>query len=430
MYLKNKKGGFTMNNELHLIFNKKITENGDKAYYSSLNKYIDILFKASYYRHNPKEVPLCLEKNNPKDTLMAMFIRDPRHGMGERAYGRRLLQQVTIVPEAVEFCGRADDLLELGYYDYFLNCLKSGDQLFKKWAPRKTAKQIHHLKELKKLAGGKNKYRELIRDTDTIEKKITLNEEIDFKKVPSLAMLKYHNYFINHHKKSYDDFMKLVKKGEAKINTSVTNPLDIYLYKGDRDLLFNQLPKVDLGSILPIVDNSGSMCWGYGKATPQIIARAIGHYVAKNNTYYPNNIISFSSEPKLITLSDNYESDMIIMNSYDDCSNTDFGKVMKILSELKEDKPNYLLVLSDMEFDEGSSDSKDEAMKKLGKSTRIIWWNLNSRKITFPETDEHGNIFMSGYNPMLLKYLETGFDGNKFIDYLLETYKEKIKLAY
>lgn len=44
----------------------------------------------------------------------------------------------------------------------------------------------------------------------------------------------------------------------------------------------------------------------------------------------------------------------------------------------------------------------------------------------FPETDKYGNIFMSGYSPMLLKYLEAGFDGEKFLDALLEGYKKVV----
>jgi hypothetical protein len=34
---------------------------------------------------------------------------------------------------------------------------------------------------------------------------------------------------------------------------------------------------------------------------------------------------------------------------------------------------------------------------------------------------------MSGYNPMLLKFLEAGFDGQKFLDKLLDEYKKKIE---
>jgi hypothetical protein len=62
-----------------------------------------------------------------------------------------------------------------------------------------------------------------------------------------------------------------------------------------------------------------------------------------------------------------------------------------------------------MEFDCGSSMSTLETMqyfKKLGVNTKIIWWNFNSRNTTCPETDKYGNIFLSGYNPMLLKFFQ------------------------
>ena len=113
-----------------------------------------------------------------------------------------------------------------------------------------------------------------------------------------------------------------------------------------------------------------------------------------------------------------------------DCSNTDFGAVMELLSKLDEDMPEYLVVLSDMEFDRGSNSSKEATMKLFkskGYNTKIVWWNLNSRNITCPEMDADGNIFLSGYNPMLLKYLQVGFDSNAFLDKLLSEYSEAIK---
>ena len=107
-----------------------------------------------------------------------------------------------------------------------------------------------------------------------------------------------------------------------------------------------------------------------------------------------------------------------------------FGKVMKLLSKVTEDLPDYILVLSDMQFNSGSNQSKDEAMKKIlerSPKTRIIWWNLCSSETKFPETDKYGNMFLSGYNPTLLKFLETGFDGQKLIDNIIENYKQKMK---
>jgi hypothetical protein len=113
-----------------------------------------------------------------------------------------------------------------------------------------------------------------------------------------------------------------------------------------------------------------------------------------------------------------------------DCSNTDFGAVMRLLSLLDGDMPEYLVVFSDMEFDMGSRSNKNQTMelfKEKGYKTRIVWWNLNSRHITCPEMDSDGNIFLSGYNPMLLKYLEAGFNGKAFLYRLLSEYSKSIQ---
>lgn len=115
-----------------------------------------------------------------------------------------------------------------------------------------------------------------------------------------------------------------------------------------------------------------------------------------------------------------------------DCSNTNFGAVMNLLKDLT-DVPDYLVVLSDMEFDEGSSMSKSETMKlfkERGYKTRIIWWSMNARNKTSPEIvekDTDGNIFISGYSPMLLKYLECWFNASQFIDKLLDEYQKKVE---
>ena len=103
---------------------------------------------------------------------------------------------------------------------------------------------------------------------------------------------------------------------------------------------------------------------------------------------------------------------------------------MEMLIRLKKDMPEYLVILSDMEFDYGSSMRKDALMriwKQRGWTTKIVWWNFNSRNKTAPEMDKDGNIFLSGYNPMLLKYLESGFDNDKFIEKLLMEYFKNLK---
>ena len=279
---------------------------------------------------------------------------------------------------------------------------------------------------------------------NTTENKLSRHNEntIEFEKVPSLAMIKYANAFMTKEstKERYLKYLEDVKSGKKDLKISTTTVYDIYKNRTriDADLFFSRIEKIQ-GSWIPIVDTSGSMESddAMGKAL------AIGHYLSKCSTYCPNKVISFSSRPQLITLGksncDNwfvrrnppkstYEVEINSMFT-GDCTNTDFGKVMQLLSNLEGNMPQYLIVLSDMEFDKGSSMSKDRTMtlfKGKGYSTRIIWWNLNSRNITCPEMDKDGNIFISGYNPLILKYLESGFNGENFLNRLLLEYKAKM----
>lgn len=71
------------------VFNEKETENGDKAYKSTRNKYLDVLFASNYYRRNPDKIPDFLDKNSEFDKWYARFMRDPRqNGNGARTLGQ------------------------------------------------------------------------------------------------------------------------------------------------------------------------------------------------------------------------------------------------------------------------------------------------------------------------------------------------------
>jgi hypothetical protein len=101
---------------------------------------------------------------------------------------------------------------------------------------------------------------------------------------------------------------------------------------------------------------------------------------------------------------------------------------MNILKGLKK-YPEYIIVMSDMEFDYGSQQSKKELMtifKQHEAKTKLIWWNFNDRNKTVPEFDEYGNIFLSGYNLQILRLLENNFDMSSYIDKILEKYKKDI----
>ena len=419
--------------ELEKVFAQKINENGDISYTTTGDNLIDLLFLSEYYSNNLDEVHI---GNSEKEKLFAMFMRDPRKGLGRRDLGRELMKQSKVSVEDVIFAGRYDDVFEvLGLnkvsIEFLWNEVKKGNALAKKWFPRLTSKNRDKaLKICKILNITQKEYRKSIKEESTVEYKLSTknHDDINFEHIPSLAMLKYASCFATKDELNdrYFDYVSKVKEGKAKINTSVSNVYDLYLASQKDnglpiDEMFEQLKGKEL-NMIPIVDTSGSMTWqndAFGKAL------AVGHYIAKVSSYAKDIVISFSSRPKLINIEGlNYGKAIDKMHT-GDCSNTDLAKVMDLISNIKEDLPDYFVVLSDMEFDYGSYYSMDKLMnlwQDRGIKTRLIWWNFSERNKTVPETDEYGNIFFSGYSPQLLDFLKSGVNSQEFLNELLENY--------
>lgn len=452
-------------NEIEKILNEKKTENGDKAYRSTGNNLVDLLFMSEYFNKHLNEASI---GTSEKEKLFSMFMRDPRYGMGRRDLGRRLMKLSGVSAENVVKAGRFDDLYKIGTdecIEYLKEQLESGNELAKKWMPRLTGRNKEIAKALCKMWKiSEEKYRKLIKTDSTVEYKLSyavpkeqseldklfgkgnyihpLVGEIDFEKVPSLAMHKYLKTFSTREdiKDRFNEYIQAVKENKAKVNTKTANVYDAYQtatmdcmttrsVRENADVIAKKTVEnatigVELNAI-PILDTSGSMTWG-GNLLEK--ATSIAHGIATHSTYAKNQLISFSSYPQLMTIKGETLREQYRSMFTGDCSNTDFGKVMKLLQKL-EKYPEYLIVLSDMEFDRGSNQSKEETMrifKEHGADTKIIWWNLNDRNKTVPEFDEYGNIYLSGYNLQLLKLLENKFDMTSYIDKLLKEYAKNI----
>lgn len=464
-------------NELIKLMNEKLTENGDKAYKTTGNNMVDLLFLTPYFETHLDEASI---GDSEKEKLLSMYIRDPRYGLGRRDLGRRLMYQAKVEPQWIVKCGRYDDLWHIPTQeniDYFYTDLVWEDgHLAKKWAPRLTGKDKRIAKALCKMWGIDEKtYRNLIKTDSTTEYKLSyaekidgtplndlfnkgtythpLVDKIDFEKVPSLAMTKYLHTFSTREdlKDRYAEYINAVKENKAKINVSTANVHDSYktAMGGDDDYMSqeevarevvakkiedNATLGVEMDAIV-ILDTSGSM-YSFSWSGPDftnmndigVKAMSVAHAISTHSTYAPNQLISFSSNPKLMTIHGETLKAQYKSMYTGDCSNTDFGKVMKILQGLKK-YPEYIIVLSDMEFDQGSYQSKAQTMKLFkenGANTKIVWWNFNDRQKTVPEFDEYGNIYLSGYNIQMLKLLENKFDMTTYVDKILEQYKKDI----
>lgn len=450
-------------NKIEKIFNEKLTENGDKAYKSTGDNLTDLFFMTAYFEKNLGEATI---GTSEREKVFSMFIRDPRYGLGRRDLGRRLMQLSEVSPKNIVKAGRYDDLWHIPTDRNLIalrEALNSEDkELVKKWLPRLTGKDKRIAKIFCKMWNLTEKeYRKLIKEENTVEYKLSyakpvegtpLNDlfkkgnyehplvnEINFEQVPSLAMTKYLHAFSTREdiKPRFDEYIEKVKENKAKVNTSTANVYDGYktatrgVTNEAKEVIANKIVDnatigVEMNAIV-ILDTSGSMGYiGDGDLIDKAIS--IAYALAIKSTYALNQVISFSSRPRLMTIHGNTLKQKYESMYTGDYTNTDFGKVMDLLSNLKK-YPEYLIILTDMEFDRGSIQSKENTMKifkEHGANTKIVWWNLNNRNKTVPEFDVFGNIYLSGYNLQILKLLENKFNMSEYIDKILEKYRKDI----
>lgn len=454
-------------NELEKIFAEKKTENGDISYSTTGNNLADLIFLTPFFEKHLDQAKI---GTSEKEKLLAMYIRDPRYGLGRRDLGRKLMKLAEVDTHDIVTAGRYDDLWHIPTNNN-INMLRAfladNNQLAKKWMPRLTGKDKKVAKAFCKMWNITEKeYRQLIKTDSTVEYKLSyaekgngtplndlfnkgiynhpLVDKINFEQVPSLAMHKYLHAFSTREdiKERFSQYIEDVKANKKKVNVTTANVYDAYktanagwttqsVEKDAREVVASKtVDNATLGvelDAIPILDTSASMGYlGDGDLIDK--ATSVAHAIATKSTYAPNQVISFSSRPQLMTIKGDTLKEQYRSMYTGDCSNTDFGKVMELLKGLKK-FPEYLIVLSDMEFDYGSRQSKKETMelfKKNGANTKIIWWNFNDRNKTVPEFDEYGNIYLSGYNIQMLKLLENKFDMTTYIDKIIEDYRKKI----
>lgn len=463
-------------NNIEKLLNTKRTENGDIAYKTTGDNLTDLLFMTAYFEKHLDQAKI---GTSDREKLFSMFIRDPRFGLGRRDLGRELMKQSGVPAKYIVKAGRYDDLWHIPTTEnlkYLAVQLATNNELAKKWMPRLTTKDRKIAKALCKEYGLTEKeYRKLIKTDKTVEYKLSYAEEekgtplnelfkknnythplvdtINFEQVPSLAMTKYLKCFSTREdiKDRFNEYMQQVKENKAKVNVSTATVHDSYKtvnaggcttqdYKENADILGKKIVEnatigVELDAIC-VLDTSGSMYTGWGMPNYSnnndigVKAMSVCHAIATHSTYAPNQLISFSSRPQLMTI-----KGATLKQQYDsmytgDCSNTDLGAVFRILMGLKR-FPEYVIVMSDMEFDKGSRFRVNEweyLVKQTGANTKLIWWNFNDRNKTVPEFDENGNIYLSGYNIQILRLLENKFNMTQYIDKLLSEYSKKIDI--
>ncbi len=399
--------------------NKGLTENRGIGYKSSLDPLVDyfVICGGSYDPDNIEELFEKAFNTDPQTTIRLMFyLRDVRGGQGIRNSFRktlihlantnlRLLKQLLIY---VPIYGRWDDILCLlgtPAKNYVLETIKhqlNNDisnfknqkpiSLLAKWLPSenassKTTRRYGRIvreylgytpREYRKILTHLRKYLRVV------EQLMSANrwDEIEFERVPSLAMLRYKNAFYRHTPDKFNRYIEQVQEGKKKLNFSVGYPHQIIdqiineinkriaeniddeqqdlfymltfddlsisvdeclssthcvkrqkaakniiekiLNTIDKDFyqqLWENLTKTSSdNNAIAVIDTSGSMFCGL--PTPISVSTALGLYFAERaKGCFANKVITFSEYPQLIDC----DGDNIVDRLYNLMTNSSWG---------------------------------------------------------------------------------------------------------
>lgn len=433
-------------------------------------------------------------EQNPELALKCLFyLRDIRGGQGERRFFRVCFKWLAEEhPEAafrnidnIPEYGRWDDLyclsdtdLAIDAYDFMHAQLikdihsyaqnpNEGVSLLAKWLKSENA----HAKGTKTL-GNKTReafkmshkdYRQtlsMLRERINIVERLMSEgkwDEIQYDKIPSKAGLIYRNAFARRDAERYNEF---INSKETKVNAGTLYPYDI-VNKVTKNINWNglNLDKTERASLnkywenqkdylngkpckmMCIIDTSGSMTSSYNNSniTPIDVAISLGMYCAERiGEPFKDYFISFSSRPQLIKVDGVDFCDKVIRICRQSlCDNTNLKATFDLLLNMfksgkikAEDMPEQLVVISDMEIDNGSYWRDEREMKTDMELLRTQWencglrlpklvyWNVDAREDTILDDASRGDVtLVSGCSPVLFKSVIEGKSG---IDVMLD----------
>lgn len=439
------------------------TENGDKAYTTTGNACVDLFAKVGAIRGQGSTVSttafeLAYAENPDIAARIALWARDVRGGAGERQVVRDILAHLEmtdtdrlfrLIPKIPEV-GRWDDLFNFTredvktfVYTMLRDALAANDGLAAKWTPRENSKKFKTFaKEFREFLGlSPRQYRKMIVEkTNVVETQMCAKDwdNINFSHVPSVASARYSKAFWKHQKDRYGSFVQAATKGEVKINTKALFPYEVFKGSTDKltaNALWENLPDyVPEGvSFIPLIDVSGSMespvdGSKYGNSnyiSCMNVAISLGMYLAeRNKTAFNRLALTFETNPSWVKIPNSND----VWNKYYQIQRAPWGgstnldKAMQLVlktaveNKVKQDEmPQYLIVLSDMEFNGySSSSSVAERTKVMFKEAgytmpTLVWWNIQSRNGTNPvRSNEKGMVLISGFSPAIVKTVLTG----------------------
>lgn len=442
------------------------TENGAITNATTGAKLLDFFGLAASVRANPatgvNAFRLAFAESPKLAAQSLLWLRDVREGAGERNAFRLILKDMEsnaafvpymqkILPYVPEI-GRYDDLLAVQNTEnreLALGILKSAiwnnNGLAAKWLPRKGKEAV----EIRQYFGlSPKQYRKrLVELTKVVEQQMCAQNwtGINYSHVPSIAAARYQRAFNRHDPNGYSKYRAELMKpadqrnSDVKINAAAIFPYDVIrsMRNGDAavaEAQWDALPnwmEGKVGNILPVIDVSGSMTsavngQGYyagNVLTNMDVAISLGLYVAtKNQGAFKNLALTFTGSPKWINLAGSLKNKEEQIRTASWAMNTDLQAAFRLILKTARDgnvaasdMPEYILIVSDMEFDCCGSMTNMQSIRQQYQAAgyicpKIIFWNMASRSSDNKPVrmNDVNTALVSGFSPSLLKSILSG----------------------
>jgi hypothetical protein len=328
------------------------------------------------------------------------------------------------------------------------DAILANNLLAAKWADRKDMPILYYLKS--KGVRDIGDFRRLlarVRKDGIVEHKMCTKRwgEIEYPKVPSVAMSRYTNAFSRHDEERFAKYKEALAKGEATVHASVLFPHDCVrtcLY-GDHEIAeaqFEALPNYMEGAderIIVISDTSGSMATRVSGSVEAVhISQGMALYCSakmpKDSPFYKK-FIGFCSESEFkdwngMSFAEAVNSRRIFDHAVGatriDTALWLILHTAKFFNLPDSFMPTTLLIVSDMQFHGGSGyfdsgvkseGAEVEKMMRLwndaGYSTpKIIYWNTAGYAGSPTTVDQSNTALVSGFSPAILTSIFSGTD--------------------
>lgn len=453
---------------------KTQTENGAAAYVSSLNHNVDLFARLGSARG--QNLNADFDKAFREDPEIAvrqiLWLRDIRGGAGERTSARNLflhLEQnyehvLARVIEKIPTWGRWDDLLvfkktkfRMMAHNLIQKTLLEGmarvnagqeptmeQSLCAKWMPREKSNskekslKAHHLRKHMKMDA--KAYRQTLSNlTQVVENQMCAKQfhNISYKNVPSVAMLRYASAFAEKDQSRYVEYLTEAIAGNAKMNAGAVFPHEVTQNVLSRNMgrqlqaeaQWKNLPNyMNEKNVLVMVDLSSSMdstIPGTTYTNKHVAISLAAYCASKNKGAFRGVFMSFAEEPTLgvVDVEGSLASIYWRIRGSQVGYTTNFNEAFDILLKHakkhnvpQEEMPEFILVPSDMQFNEASG-NRTTNFQEIRNSyedagyqmPNLVFWQMNGRIQSVPvRADTNGAVLVSGFSPAILKSVLSG----------------------